>query len=231
MHVVPPQNGPKAAPAGEYWVAYHPDYVRHDGQHVNGDSLAKIRPALHENDDVHFDEAGDLLLVKPTEHAKRWGLHQDAPRGRSRCSLTRSDTRTFEKGGLQRPVTGKWLAEYFEKKAEQDNMDLRDWLEKNIPAAALSEDDKVYLDWLEDILGDEVWQGMLFHDFTTDEVSPIAPGAPGPLPHHELTMSLHYASYMRMMYSRCETTSPSVIFGGRYIRKSSLTPAYPVAHD
>lgn len=183
MHVVPPQNGPKAAPAGEYWVAYHPDYIKYDEKHVNGDSLVRPRPALQENDDVHWDENGDLLFVKPTEYAKRWGLHQNAPRGRSRCSLTRSDTRTFESDGLQQPVTGKWLAEYFENKAARDSMDLGEWLEKNIPRTALSEDDKVYLGWLEDILRDEVWQGMLFHDFTMDEVSPVTPSAPSPLYH------------------------------------------------
>lgn len=168
--ITPPLNGPKTAPDGDYWVAYDPDYTYEDTFY--GDALAKLRPALLEADSLHLDDNMDMSFVSPTEYAKRWGLHEDAPRGRSRTSLTRSDTRTFRKGGSQQLVTGKWLAEYFEKRASQENVDLSDWLEHGLPRTALDEDDKVYLEWLDDLLKDEAWQGMLFNDFTMDEVSP-----------------------------------------------------------
>lgn len=166
-------NNPKAAPAGNYWIAYEPDFDQMDAliQRSYGDALANLRPALLVMDGVTMDDDGDINFKSPTEYAKRWGLHEDGPPGRSRTSLTRSDTRTFRKAGVSQPVTGKWVAEYFQKKASEENMDLGDWLEHSLPRTALSEDDKVYLDWLDSLFRDEMWQGMLFHDFTMDEVS------------------------------------------------------------
>lgn len=166
--------GTKAAPAGTYWVARAPAYMSDNWiGRLTGDALSKLRPALRNSDAIHRDNPWQVTRVPPTDYAKRWGLHEDGPRGRSRTSLTRSDTRTFLKDGLRRPVTGEWLAEYFERKAGREDMDLREWLEDSLPNTALGEDDKVYLDWLEELLKDEVWQGMIFNDFTMDEVSRI----------------------------------------------------------
>lgn len=162
--------GTKSAPAGTYWVARAPAYMSDNyvGP-LTGDALSKLRPALKDTDAIPPDNP--FIRIPPTEYAKRWGLHADGPRGRSRTSLTRSETRTFVKDRLRRPVSGAWLAEYFEKKAAREDMDLREWLEDTLPNTELGEDDRVYLDWLEELMRDEVWQGMVFNDFTSDEVS------------------------------------------------------------
>lgn len=162
--------GTKSAPAGTYWVARAPAYTSDNWVGpLTGDALSKLRPALKDTDVTPRDNP--FVHVPPTEYAKRWGLHENGPRGRSRTSLTRSETRTFLRDGLRRPVSGRWLAEYFERKAAREDMDLREWLEESLPGTELGEDDRVYLDWLEELLRDEVWQGMLFNDFTSDEVS------------------------------------------------------------
>lgn len=174
-HIAPTTNGPKSAPDGSYWVAYEPDY-RHDDNNVLGDALSRLRPALLDTDDVHFDNNLNMRTADPSEYAKRWGLHEDAPPGRSRTSLTRSDTRIFRKPGSEESVTGKKLANYFESKALENNMDVDEWLAQSLPRDGLHKDDKAYLAWLDDLQKDEVWQGMLFNDFTMDEVSPGLPG-------------------------------------------------------
>ncbi|SPO01519.1 uncharacterized protein DNG_04192 [Cephalotrichum gorgonifer] len=165
----PKASGPGIPPPGNYWVAYSPEYTGPSWTGpVNGDALSKLRPALIADDYATLDENQNLRPVSPTDYAKRWGLHEDGPEGRSHTSPTRSHSRVFEKGAVE--VTGKWLADYFQRTAAQENMNLKDWLENSLPKKALNEDDKVYLDWLDELLGDEVWQAMLFNDFTMDEL-------------------------------------------------------------
>lgn len=161
--------------ADPYYITFAPEYVDDDWRDpVDGDALSNLRPALLPTDGtITLDNNGQVEHTNPTECAKRWGRHPEGPGTRSRTSPTRSTTRIFGSGGPQRPVAGKWLAQYFERKALNEDMPLRDWLDQSLPKKFLNEDDRVYLDWLDELFQDEVWQGMLFNDLTMDEVSSL----------------------------------------------------------